>query len=52
MYQELLQRPAKYVVGNQQELHRATLSSILSEKLQLTIELDVLLAHLNHDTTN
>lgn len=44
MYTELFQRPAKYVTG-QPELHRATLSSIQAEKLQLTIELDVLTEH-------
>lgn len=49
MYTELLQRPAKYIVGNQHELQRATLSAIASEKLQLTIELDVLTEHFNDE---
>lgn len=48
MYTELMQRPAKYVNGAAHELHRVTLSSIQSEKLQLTIELDVLTQYLNH----
>lgn len=45
MYTELLQKPAKYVVG-QPEVHRTALMAIQAEKLQLTVELDVLVSHL------
>lgn len=47
MYTELLNRPAKYIVG-QHDLCRAALNAIQSEKLQLTIELDVLTEYLSN----
>jgi hypothetical protein len=46
MYNEFLQKPAKYVVGGQHELQRSVLSTIMAEKLQLMVELNVLSEHL------
>jgi hypothetical protein len=51
MYSELLQRPAKYVHGGQHDLHRAALSHIQTEKLQLIVELDVLTKHFDEQQT-
>ena len=51
MYTELLQRPAKFIVG-QAEVHRAALTAIQAEKLMLTVELDVLVTHLESVNEN
>ena len=45
MYTELLQRPAKFIVG-QADVQRAALTAIQAEKLMLMVELDVLVTHL------
>jgi hypothetical protein len=44
MQTEVLNRPAKYVVGNH-ELQLMVLNNIQAEKLQLSIELEVLVEH-------
>lgn len=43
MHQELATRPGAYVERGQHDLHAAVLNSIRAEKLQLNVELEVLL---------